>query len=119
MEPTLLGLALDSSPLIAAERRRQRVAEFIESIFKAHGAIELSLSPVTVAELVHGIYRAKTEQVGLHRREYIEELFSLVPVHPVSGRTGWLVGQIQGYGVLTANIRHFEKIPGLTVIRQD
>ena len=29
---------------------------------------------VTVAELVHGIYRATTPKVGQRRREYIEEL---------------------------------------------
>jgi tRNA(fMet)-specific endonuclease VapC len=142
MESTLLGLVLDSSSVIAAERGKQPVVEFIETIFRSHGAVELSLSPVTVAELVHGIYRATTPHVGQHRRQYIEEILSLVPVHPVSSRTGWLVGQIggqeaakgnvlpfndlmiaavaieQGYAVLTGNVRHFEKIPGLIVIPQ-
>jgi tRNA(fMet)-specific endonuclease VapC len=70
------------------------------------------------------------------------EILSLIPFHPVSSRTGWLVGQIdgqeaakgnmlpfndlmiaaaaieQGYAVLTGNVRHFEKIPGLVVIPQ-
>jgi predicted nucleic acid-binding protein len=65
---------------------------------------------------------------------------SLVPVHPVTNHTGWLTGQIegeeaakgnilpfndlmipvtaieQGYAVLTRNLRHFQKIPGLTVV---
>jgi tRNA(fMet)-specific endonuclease VapC len=64
----------------------------------------------------------------------------LVPVHPVTNRTGWLVGQIegqeaakgnmlpfndlmiaaaaleQGYAVLTGNVRHFQKIPDLVVV---
>ncbi len=93
-----------------------------------------------MAELVHGAYRAKTPDLGQRRREYIEELVSLVPVHPATNRTAWLVGQIegqeaskgnvlpfndlmiaaaaieQGYAVLTGNIRHFKKIPGLTVV---
>ena len=93
-----------------------------------------------MAELVHGIYRAKTPEASRRRREYIEELVSLVPVHPVTNQTAWLVGQIegqeaakgnvlpfndpmiavtaieQGYAVLTGNLRHFQKIPGLTVL---
>ncbi len=140
MEPAFLGLVLDSSPVITAERKKQPVSEFIDAILGVHGSLELSLSPVTVAELVHGIYRSKTVEAGQRRRRYVGELVSLVPVHPVTNRTAWLVGQIegeeaakgnilpfndlmiaaaaieQGYAVLTSNLRHFEKIPGLTVI---
>lgn len=140
MESSLLGLVLDSSTVIGAERKRQTVPDLIETIFLAYGPLDLSLSPITVAELVHGIYRSKTSEAGQRRRQYIEELVSLVPVHPVTNRTAWLVGQIegqeaakgnvvpfndlmiaaaaieQGYGVLTGNVRHFEKVPNLTVV---
>ena len=140
MESSLLGLVLDSSAVVAAERKKQLIPEFIGAIFHAHGPLDLSLSPVTVAELVHGIYRSKTPEAGQRRRQYIEELVSLVPVHPVTNRTAWLVGQIegqeaakgnvlpfndliiaagaieQGYAVLTGNLRHFQKIPGLNVV---
>jgi tRNA(fMet)-specific endonuclease VapC len=140
MESAVLGLVLDSSGIIAAERKKQSVTGFIEAILAAHGPVELSLSPVTVAELVHGIYRATTSEASRRRREYIEELVSLIPVYPVTRRTAWLVGQIegqeaakgnvlpfndlmiagaameQGYAVLTGNLRHFQKIPGLTVL---
>jgi len=95
---------------------------------------------VTVAELVHGIYRAKTPDAAQRRREYIEELINLVPVHPMTKQTAWLVGQIegqeaakgnvlpfndlliaaaaieQGYAVLTGNLRHFQKVPTLRVV---
>lgn len=140
MESAHLGLVLDSSVAIAAERRKQPIAAFIEAILTAHGPVDLSFSPVTVAELVHGIYRAKTPEVSQRRREYIDELTILIPVHPVTNKTAWLVGQIhgqeaakgnmlpfndlliavaaieQGYAVLTGNLRHFSKIPGLTVV---
>jgi len=124
------------------QRRAQQAAHpgFIEAILRAHGPLDLSLSPVTVAELVHGIYRAKTPDAAQRRREYIEELVSLVPVHPATNRTARLVGRIegqeaakgnvlpfndvmiaaaaleQGYAVLTGDIRHFQRIPGLTVV---
>jgi tRNA(fMet)-specific endonuclease VapC len=84
--------------------------------------------------------RAKTPEAGQRRREYIQELVSLIPVHPATNRTGWLVGEIegqeaangnvlpfndlmiaaaameQGYAVLTGNVRHFQRVPGLKVI---
>ncbi len=60
----LTGLVLDSSAVITAERKKQPVTDFIETILAAHGSVDLSLSPVTVAELVHGIYRAKTPSGG-------------------------------------------------------
>jgi predicted nucleic acid-binding protein len=140
MDSALLGLVLDSSTVIAAERRQESIADFVESILRAHGPLDLSLSPVSVAELVHGIFRAQTPAASQRRRLYIEEIVSLIPVHRVTKETGWLVGQIQGqeaakgnvlplndlmiaaaaieqgYAVLTGNVRHFRKIPGLTVI---
>jgi predicted nucleic acid-binding protein len=64
MESALLGLVLDSSVVIGAERNKQPIPEFIEAILRKHGPINLSLSPVTVAELVHGVYRAKTPEAG-------------------------------------------------------
>ncbi len=64
MESAFLGLVLDSSSVIAAERKKQPIPKFIGAIFHAHGPLDLSLSPVTVAELVHGIYRSKTLKLG-------------------------------------------------------
>jgi len=140
MASAFLGLVLDSSTVIAAERRKQTLPEFIEAILEAHGPLELSLSAITVAELVHGIYRSKSSEVEYRRRRYIEELVDLVPVHPITNRTAWLVGQIEGqeaakgnvlpfndlliaaaaieqeYAVLTANLRHFARVPDLTVV---
>lgn len=140
MESALLGIVLDSGAIIAAERKKLDVAEFIGAIFEKHGSVDLSLSPVTIAELVHGIYRAKTEQAAASRRAFVEELISLIPVHPMTARTACLAGTIegqeaakgnviplndlliaaaaieQGYAVLTLNIRHFRQVPGLTVL---
>ena len=56
MESAHLGLVLDSSVAIAAERRKQPIAAFIEAILATHGPVDLSFSPVTVAELVHGVF---------------------------------------------------------------
>jgi tRNA(fMet)-specific endonuclease VapC len=141
MESALLGVVLDSSTVITAERKKLPVPQLIEAIQTVYGEIEVSLSPVTVAELVHGIYRAKSPEASQRRRAYIEELVDLVPIHPATKQTAFLVGQIQGqeaakgnvlpfndlmiaaaaieqgYAILTENLRHFEKIPGLVVKR--
>ena len=141
MESAILGVVLDSSIVITAERKSLPVPQLVEAIQAAYGEIELSLSPVTVAELVHGIYRARTPEVSQRRREYIDQLVGLLPLHPITLQTGYLVGQMegqeaakgnvlpfndlliaaaaieQGYAVLTENLRHFEKIPGIQILK--
>ena len=93
MESALLGVVLDSSIVITAERNGLPVAGLIEAIQAVYGEIELTLSPVTVAELVHGIYRAKTPEASQRRREYLDELVRLVPLHPVTLKTAYIVGR--------------------------
>ncbi|HWF07702.1 MAG TPA: PIN domain-containing protein [Bryobacteraceae bacterium] len=110
MAAALVGLVLDSSTAIAAERNRQSVADFIESILRARGPLDLSLSPVTVAELVHGIFRARTPAAAQSRRLFIEELVSLVPVQPITKQTGWLVGQIEGQEAANGNVLPFSDL---------
>ena len=99
MEPTVLGVVLDSSVVITAERGSWAVPALVELIQATHGEIEVSLSPVTVAELVHGIYRARSAEASARRRDYIEDLLDLLPVHPVTTPTARLVGQIEGQEV--------------------
>jgi hypothetical protein len=53
-----MGLILDSSVVIAAERRGDRVEQLIEKIVKATGDQEAALSAIGLTELIHGIYRA-------------------------------------------------------------
>jgi predicted nucleic acid-binding protein len=93
-----------------------------------------------VAELVHGIYRARTAEVSQRPRAYIQELVRLVPLLPVTLNTAYLVGQLegqeaakgnvlpfndlliaasaieQGYSVLTERPAPFRKIPGIQVL---
>jgi predicted nucleic acid-binding protein len=141
MEPALLGLILDSSVIIEAERNSQSVEQLLEHVKQLFGEVEIALCPVTVAELAHGVYRANTLLVRQRRRAFLDELKRHVPVHPLTGETGEIVGQISGeqaakgiklpfddlaigaaaleqnYAVATLNVRHFQKIPGLVVKR--
>ena len=140
MESPLLGPILDSSVIIAAERKRQTVEELLTLVGQTFGEIEVAISAITLAELVHGVARAKTPDIRDRRRAYIDELKKHVPVHPVTGGAAEIAGQIGGeqaakgialpaddlligasaielgYAVATLNARHFEQIPGLQVI---
>jgi predicted nucleic acid-binding protein len=96
---------------------------------------------VSIAELVHGAYRAKTQEQQERRLEFIERLASDVPVHPVTLAIARLAGRIEGqqeakgvqlafedlligatalhlgYNVATLNVRDFQRVPGLTVVQ--
>jgi predicted nucleic acid-binding protein len=95
VEPASVGIVLDSSVIIAAERRGHIVREILEQLKAVQGEIEIGVSVVTIAELVHGAYRTKT-QVQQQRLEFIERLSSDVPVHPVTLAIARLAGRIEG-----------------------
>ena len=54
-----MGIVLDSSVIIAAERRGRSVREILEQVKAAQGDTEIGVWVVTIAELVHGAYRTK------------------------------------------------------------
>ena len=56
-----MGIILDSSVIITAERRGHSVRQILEQVQTSQAETEIGLSVVTVAELVHGAYRN-----GLH-----------------------------------------------------
>ena len=136
-----MGIVLDSSVIIAAERRGRSVREILEQVQAARGDVEVGLSVVTIAELTHGAYRTKTQARQQRRLEFIERLSSDVPVYPVTLDIARLAGRIEGqqealgiqfafedlligvtalhlgFEVATLNLRDFQRIPGLSVIQ--
>ena len=70
----ILGLVLDSSVLIAAERRKLTPAQVIEDVVETVGTAPIILSALTVAEIGHGIYRANTPEIRERRRAFLDEL---------------------------------------------
>ena len=54
-------MIVDTSNLITAERRGHGVADILAQIQRAYGETRAGLSVVTIAELSHGIERAKTD----------------------------------------------------------
>src|ERR1700693_2124289 len=96
MESALLGLVLDSSVLIAAERRKLTAAQAIEEIQKAIAEVPMVLSAVTVAEVGHGIYRANAPEIRLRRRAFHDDLKATIPIYPLTESTAEIVARIGG-----------------------
>jgi predicted nucleic acid-binding protein len=57
-----MGLVLDSSVLIAAERNVTSVSELLEALEQLQGETEIVLCSITVIELEHGLHRANTPE---------------------------------------------------------
>jgi predicted nucleic acid-binding protein len=63
---------------------------------EAHGETEAGLSVVTIVELTHGIYRAKTDADRERRQSFTDELCRDVAVHLVTLEVAQLAGKIEG-----------------------
>lgn len=96
MEPARVGIILDSSVIITAERRGNSVRQILEQVRSSQGEIEIGLSVVTIAELIHGAYRAKTPEQQQGRLAFIDRLCQDVPVHPVTLDIARMAGRIEG-----------------------
>ena len=136
-----MGLILDSSIVIDAERRGETVEKLISRVVAVAGNQEAALSAIGLTELIHGIYRAQTSEIGIRRESFLRELMTDLAVYPYTRQTAMLAGKLDGeqqdkgvvipftdlligatalelgYSLLTANLRHFQKIPGLSVVR--
>src|SRR5260370_42666323 len=94
MEPTVLGLILDTSVLVKAERLGLTIDQLLDQIRAVECEIEIAVSVITIAGLVHGYYRATTEDSRRRRRTFIEDLKNALPVHPSTGKTCEIIGGI-------------------------
>jgi predicted nucleic acid-binding protein len=69
-----MGLILDSSVLIKAERRGQNARQMLAAIARTAGNIDIAISVVTLIELAHGAARADTAARKAKRQQFIQEL---------------------------------------------
>lgn len=135
-----MGLILDTSILIESERRGEGVEGILRRVRAAYGEIDIALSAISVVELTHGIYRAKVESDRSRRRVFVEGVFHDLFVYPLTLEIAQLAGRIEGeqaalgnviafedlaigatalqlgFDVVTHNVRHFQRIPGLKVV---
>ena len=74
-----MGLILDSSVLITAERQGQNARQMFSAIARTAGETEIALSVVTLIELAHGAARADTAQRKAKRQQFIRNYSRLCP----------------------------------------
>jgi predicted nucleic acid-binding protein len=134
-----VGLILDSSAAVTAERRGMNAKQLLGSIESQTEDDEIAISVVTLMELAHGVVRADGRERRDKRQRFLDELMSAVPPHgvtlPVALRAGRIDGHSQAkglciplsdlligataleleYAVATHNVRHFRLIPDLIV----
>ena len=134
------GLLLDTSVLIRAEREAVDVWDALLKVREQTGATDVGVSTLTLMELAYGVVRADTESRRSSRQRFLSDVSRLLDVYPVtaSGATaaGIVEGELSlagirvatvdlligvtarelGFGIVTHNLRHFERIPGLQVV---
>lgn len=135
-----MGIILDSSILIAAERRQHTVTDLLDQILHRFGDDDAALSSVGLTELAHAVHRASTQSLRERHQRFLEEVLVTFEVHPYTREAALLAGRINaqqqalgitvpfpdlligctalslGFSVLTHNTRHFSLIPGLHVL---
>jgi predicted nucleic acid-binding protein len=135
-----VGLILDSSVLIAAERQGRNARQTLADIAVHAAGEDVAVSVITLVELAHGVARANTPARMATRRQFLNELISALPVHPITVSVALRAGQIDGeitaqgirlalsdlligvtalelgYRVATVNVRHFNRVPGLGIV---
>src|ERR1035438_7861640 len=79
-----MGLILDSSVLITAEREGQNPRQRLAAISGKAGNTDIAISVVTLIELAHGAARAATSQRKEKRQQFIHELLTALPIHPIT-----------------------------------
>lgn len=130
-----MGFLIDSAVLIAAERERISLDKLTADLADH----PLAISAITASELLHGVHRAKEVSTRHKRAAFVDYLLNLFPVIPVDlevarihavlwaglAERGEQIGahdlliaataRSLDYGVVTFNVREFERIADLTV----
>jgi tRNA(fMet)-specific endonuclease VapC len=130
-----MGRLIDTNILIEVERGRLD----IEGLISENQFEDFYISVISVSELLHGVHRAH-DLVRKGRRAASSErfinIFTVIPIDTAVARTHavlwanleaageiigvhdlWLAATCltYGFGIVTANIREFERVPGLIV----
>jgi len=134
-----MGLILDSSAIIAGERKGQSAADVLSGILAVTGPEPAALSVISVIDSGAWHLASQDRGTSLRRQKFMDDLFQAIPVYPVTFDIARLAARIGGeaqrkgvaipfqdlvigvtalqfnYAVATLNVRHFQMIPGLAV----
>lgn len=136
-----MGLLIDSTVFVHAERTRQTPADLVAGLMSRWGDLELGVSVMSAGELFHGCWRAPTAARRASRGEFVEAILAAVPVIPITLAIARIFGEIdarlsatggrvptsdlliastalsRGDDIVTGDMRHFDRVPGLVVHR--
>lgn len=128
-----MALLIDTSVLIDAERRNRSLSSNL-------GDDERAISVITASELLHGMHLAKDGSIRTRRAAFVEGLLSALEALPITMAVARIHAEVwaelrsdgdligahdlwiaatalsQGMAVATANVRDFERVPGLVVV---
>ncbi len=131
-----MGIILDSSVLIAAERKRFDLAGFLS----ANPSELLFTTAITASELLHGCARANRADVREHRMRFVEGVlnnYAVLPFNLPEAREhaqlwaeletkGTMIGErdlliaaiakTAGCALATLNRAEFARVPGVTLV---
>lgn len=134
-----MGVVLDTSVLVATERRALRFEALLESL----GDEPVAISAITASELLHGCHRASNAGTRARCAAFVEALLDALPVLPFGlaearlhaeiwaelARRGTMIGphdlliaasaMARGYLVASLNQREFARVAGLQVVAID
>jgi predicted nucleic acid-binding protein len=135
-----VSILVDSTVFIEAERKGLSARQALAAISLRFPGEEAAISVITLTELAHGAARADTATRKASRYLFIQELIAVIPSSPVTAAAALKAGEIDGeskskgihlalsdlligatalelgYKVATANLRHFQMIPGLLIV---
>ena len=130
-----MGVLIDASILIEAERGRINLEEKIQG----REQDPFYLSVITVSEMLHGVHRAQNPAIRARRSAFVEGVLSQFPLLDIDLATArlhaetwaalavqgqiigphdlWLAATCLAHGltIAIANVREFERVPGLAV----
>jgi len=130
-----VGVILDTSIIIAAERGAGDFARFLGSL----GQEPVAIAAITASEVLHGYLQARGSAVRARRGAFVDALLDAIPVLPFGlpearrhadlwaelMKRGTIIGPhellvaatalARGYALATLNRREFARVPGLAI----
>lgn len=131
-----MGVILDTSVLVAAERGAVRFEALLESL----GEEAVAIAAITASELLHGCHRAGDAGVRARRSAFVDALLDALPVLPFGlpearrhaelwaelASTGSAIAPhdlliaatalARGHALVTLNQLEFSRVPGLRLV---
>lgn len=131
-----MGLILDTSVLVAAERRTLSLGALLDSV----ASEPVGIAALAASELLHGCHRAADPGTQARRFAFVEALLDRIPVYEFGlgearrhaelwaalAREGSLIGAhdmligatalARGCALATLNERDFRRVPGLRLL---